>query len=92
MVSSGGECSIQVPLEFCSTLDCSNLAGPVEGVIVEDLAILTVPAHYCRTRTKITPDTYPALFVDNVKEIHKDWKALHPRWSGGHDISGAFFA
>lgn len=91
MVWSGGECSIQLPVEMCGAVECTPQSAVVVGhnsygAGAKEIMLMTVPQEYCTARKPVTPTTFPALFPGWVEgEKHH---RLHARWSGGHDISG----
>lgn len=95
MVWTGGECSIQLPLELCSvaggSVECTAQSAVVVGQNAlgagqKEVMLMTIPEEYCRARLPVTPKSFPALFPEWVEgEKHH---RLHARWSGGHDVSG----
>lgn len=101
MVYTGGECSIQLPVELCSVaggaVECTSqsaivisghnaLGGGAVGGDGKEVMLMTVPQEYCTRRMAVTPKSFPDLFPGWVEgEKHH---RLHARWSGGHDVSG----
>lgn len=97
MIYTGGECSVLVPREACVSgeVDCSL------GVSVGSGALVSVPSEFCNVRSpssaslaarlsqSIASPTGPSDFRSET--LSEWWTALHPRWSGGHDVSGHVF-
>lgn len=54
-------------------------------------AAVVVPAEYCVTRTRLSPETHPALFPASLLlPADGAWKGT-PRLRKGHDVSGHIF-
>lgn len=99
MVYTGGECSVVVPRSACASgeVDCSA------GVAVGKGALIRIPQEFCHVR--LPSAGLAARLSESLKAAGEDgaagafhretvgewWASLHPRWSGGHDVSGHVF-
>jgi len=85
-----------------SGMECVVTLPPGEANGVQTL--LTIPTQFCSTRTPISPETHPALFVHppqsfSTAEAHfprmpawkGDLQGLIPKFYRGHDVSGHTF-
>jgi len=99
MIYTGGECSVLVPRAACVSgeVDCSL------GVAVGNGALVSVPSEFCHVRAPssaglaarlsqtIAPPPSAAGGDVRSETLAEWWSAVHPRWSGGHDVSGHVF-
>ena len=57
---------------------------------VSSASFLNIPAEYCHTRTRLSPDTHPELFISPFLLTQSQW-STRPRYLKGHDVSGHVF-